>query len=350
MRCIKVLSLSLVLIISNLSKAQNNSERNYITYHNSNSHSDDFYFLPDMKNKTIEYSVEDVKKGKSKKFERSYNSAGRLIAFYAFKDGEKLALELSKYNEQNRLINKKVFKRNTIKHEVKVILEDETNLKSMIELKKGNEIARKNWQYNEDGCTLASTWHKRGKLKRQWTYEYYYKCDRKKSTLMNGKGKIINEWTYDCNSEGEILEKKKDITQVCKWEEVDETLIKHVRQTIDDKGRASKNVYTHRRSDTALISVLNYDENDKLQSEFLYDPENKGRVNSYKFFNSKGKCFWSQGFDYEGGKLVKVSKKFGNRYIQVNYIYNEEDQLAKIEFHKDSEGNIYKNTIITKVN
>ncbi len=329
-------------------KAQRIPQYNYameVRYFNSKDYHE-LNFVPSMNGKKITYEVINEKKSSSKRFERSYNDQGRLLAYYKLNEEGKMPLLINQYTQDGYFKSKKRFKKGKLITEMNYEYDENDQLIDLYESKKGKEFSKKHWELNEDDCVISSTWHKRGKLRRIWTYEYYNKCDRKKSVLMNADKKILKEWNYDCKSEGEIVTPKKDVTQICKWEEADSTTIKYVSQTIDDKGRARKTVFSHRKLDTALVSIVYYDHKDRLSTESNFDPDYKNRRLSNKSYNTKGEVIWSSENIYEDDFLVKKIRKSGKWYRSIDYKYNLNQELATLDFHKKEEGNVYKKIVI----
>lgn len=341
--------LSVILLFPfDIVEAQNNSQYNYAIEVNYSNYIDyhGFRYVPSMKGKKINYEVVHQKQNKIEKFERTYNKEGQLLEYFRIEGDNKVPILRNEFTAKGRYSNRKKYKKGVLHKQTSYSYNEDDQLTEMYESQKGKEISRKYWNHNDDKCIESSTWYKKGKLKRKWAYEYYSECDRKKSTLFKANGKVVNEWNYDCKSEGEIVEPKKDVTQVCKWEEADSTTIKYISQTIDEKGRARKTVYIHRRSDTALVSKTEYDHKDRLESEIFFDPNYEHRWISDKTYNSKGEVIWSNEFIYNDDLLIKEIRKSGKWFRSIEYNYNQNNEMAGIDFHKKSEGNIYRKIAI----
>ena len=349
MRCIKLLSLSFILVISILSKAQKNSEYNYISFSYNKKNTDDKPFVNSMKGKTVLYEVINTKKNKREKFQKTFNERGYLSEFYQLQNDEKTPLQLSTFNDSGLIVNNKVYNKNGLKEEVVINRMNYKAINELIKLKKGKEKSRKVFHYraSEPDCDSVSYWYKKGKLKRKWIHEYYDKCERKKTLLQNSDGKTLKEWSYDCKSEGELVEHKKNVTQVCKWEEVDDKYIMYIRQSIKDNGKTVKGVFKHRRSDTAIVSITYYDSKNRKESYTLYDPDIKYRRIKSEFYKNNGEVSWSEEFTYESNVLKSSVEKSGRWFNKVDYQYDSLGLLKKLTFHIKKEGNIYRETILS---
>jgi hypothetical protein len=271
------------------------------------------------------------KKGKKFKYEKQYASGNRLLKFFEYRKGEKLIKLENEYDSIEKVTSSKIYK----KGEFKYVLNYKRNLDLKItELSKvlaNGEYKYKNtWAYNSDGClTDHSRFKKENKLNRKSVTEYFSACDKSKTTLYNGKGKIKKIWTYDCKKEGEELIKKKDVNQVCKWEEtVGEFLIK-VYQTFNEKGKIYKNVSKYTKVDTLIVERKVYNEDGIITYFSSFDKAYERPILS-QWYSKKGKLKWSNEFRYENKKVISRIKSFkGKVKTSSKYEYNSEEFLTK---------------------
>jgi len=328
--------------------AQRNTEHNYIIFNYSGQNTDDKPYVASMKGKTVDYEIIKTKNSKRSKYVKTFNEDGRMSSFYEYVEGNKRPLQLTTFNDSGFVVNNKVYNKKGLKSEVKISRKNYKKINEIVKIKKGKEYSKKIYHSKDSDCDTASYWYKNGKLKRQWAYEYYKACERKRSVLMDADGKVLKEWNYDCKSEGEIVNVKKNSTKVCNWEEVDDKHIMYITQSINDKGKATKTIFMHRRSDTNLVNIKYYDHLDRLSSYIQYDPDAKYRILKSEHYKNNGKPYWIEKYNYRENKLQSITERSGGKWFnKVDYEYNEKEELSKLVFHKKQEGNIYRETLLT---
>lgn len=202
----------------------------------------------------------------------------------------------------------------------------------MIEKKNGKDkiLSKNTWKYNNAGCVTESIrFKKQGvKIKKRWEYEYIDSCTKTKSILYNGKGKIINEWTFNCDTEGEKLEKKENQTQVCRWQKNDDSILIKTYQYFDEKGKVIKIVNKFSLSDTLILEHILYNNKDELENKRTYDKDWKKPLTMTSYRN--GKVRHETQYEYSRGMVSSVKhfdKKKKTGYTL--YKYNDEKLMTE---------------------
>jgi hypothetical protein len=333
---LKVLLIYSLLFVGN-TFAQRNSEQNYSPYYQE-------YLAENSPVKheiihpvsTIHYTVRNERKKQETKYTKHYNAEGSLLRYekiigpddhqpilaleYA-EDG--LTIEKSTYYFKGKLKSSTTYKRDIAGHLISLIT---TNKKEVITNK--NE-----WFYNADSCLMKSiNYTKRGeKINLTWEYEYFSPCQKSKSKLYKGNGKLLKEWTFDCKEEGEILTKQKKTNQVCKWEEVDANFLSYVTQTFNEKGETVKNVTKVNKRDSSLVEIKSFNKDDKLVYHATYlNDRNKPMLT--KSMKPNGKLYYENKYEYEHGKTVLHEMKYKDRlYFRSVYTYDKNNNLTELK-------------------
>lgn len=223
---------------------------------------------------------------------------------------------------------------NKLQHEKTNTFDSENRLIESVMKNKKGQISQKNtWTFAVGKCPISSQrFVKKGKkLTRTWEYSYYSACDKSKTVLKNAKGKVLKTWTYDCKKEGEQLIKKKDETQICRWDESDGKFLTKVEQGFDEKGRIRKTVSKYNLIDTTIVEHTRYDKNDRLLSKSTYLGSYKKQT-SYESFNKKGKRQFGQFFEYKGETKVKEVYYTKQKISRTtNYEINEKGLITRKE-------------------
>lgn len=329
----------LTMISINLCAQKGEYNFNYMFY--TNFESDLAYRVPgsSIKDKTVNIQISKPGKKKIKEHKKEYDKNGKMTRFWRISDGKEELLTLNKFDNNSELLSHKSYKNGKLKRGSELERNAKGKLIKLERFGKENQLrTTKVWNYNEEGCLMGSTYENaKGKLKRKWDYEYYEECKKKKSTLSNGKGKILKVWTYECKQEGEILQKKKDVTQYCEWEEADQEYLMTITQSLDEKGRIYKRISKYRAKDTALVSIKRYNKDDELIYDQQFD------FSAFKPLSStgykKGKERHKTVFTYNSNNLASYtySRKGKTRY-KAEYSYDAEDQLTAMQsFNKKGE-------------
>ena len=304
-------------------------------------------YKPEVGTKSVIFEDNRFKKKKVYKFIKEYNDKGKLKAYYEVKDDKKQALFLLERDTIKRTELIKSFHHKKGHQTTELYSEygerGEFTLRIM-KNKKGKVDDKRTWTYNDNGNILSSKYFKNGsdKVIYEWNYEWYDKNQKSKSILKNGKGKILQIWTYDCKQEGEQLEKKRDVKQVCKWDEVDEKYLTEVSETFDERGRTTRYVSKFNISDTSIAQTIQYDHKNRVKrlSEFhgdydkptLYIVYHKGKE-KYKniyTYNEQG-----QEIEYVSYWKGKMTRKSVSTYDENNMLVNMKKYSKKDQLERD---------------
>jgi len=294
----------------------------------------------EVKDATVDITTTKLKNGKQRFARKKYDKHGNLVEYANIKDGKAILNLKNEFNEDNKLINCKGYTRKgSIKHEVDIKRNNLGKYETVQEFGRNNKLKwTKEWIYTVNDC-IEKSLHKngKGKLKNTWLYEYYAKCDKKKSVLLKGNGKIKKVWTYDCKQEGEELIKKKDVTQICKWEETDDEYLIKTTQSLDGRGKIYSMVYKYRAIDTAVVNYKKLDGNKELVYEYFYDFDYEKPL-GYTYYK-KGKAKWGNKYTYLNNKIVSFQfLRKGEVSSEIKYKYNSENVLTDMKtFKKDGE-------------
>jgi hypothetical protein len=178
--------------------------------------------------------------------------------------------------------------------------------------RKGKEIRKNSYIYNNDTLITEESKFKRGKFfarilnkydstrtiesfyykkdqdqpKRRWVYEYYPDHSKKSSTLYDEKGKIKYVWNYECKPEGELAKKHKDTTAICRTEETDKDGNKTVTlRKFNAKGKPYKEVSVYNK-DNKMIEMRYYNSKDIIYYRYVQNPDHL--ITAWYNYNRKG--------------------------------------------------------------
>lgn len=332
--------LILLLICSNCIYAQ--SEYNYNNEYFHNYYNNLVYNIPPVKDKTVEIKMMKVRNGKTNLFTKQYDSEGKLLSYYNLKDGVSIPVELNTYEVNGKLISQKRYREGKLKYELAYQRDEQGRKTSYEKLKKNGKLkTASSWVYQsaDKSCFQSSTLYKKDgeTIKKLWNYDYYSACEKKQSTLSNGKGKVLKIWSYDCKHEGEELTRKKNESQICKWEETDGKYLIKVTQSFDEKGRVYKSISTYTIADSVLVNYKKYNAKNELSYETNYVPETKAILNSISY--KKGKEKYKTSYTYKGEQLINyASLKKGKKIYSIEYLYNADEMLVGYKaYSKDDE-------------
>ena len=158
---------------------------------------------------------------------------------------------------------------------------------------------------------------------------------------MNGSGKVLKIWSYDCKEEGQQLAKKKNESQICKWEETDKDFLIKVTETFNKKGEVVKNVSKYTLSDTAIVEWTTYDSDGNIQNHQTFDKDYN--VPLLQEYYQKGKIYSKREYIYQENKLVTIKYlKKGVFMNETRYQY-EKDRL--VETHSINKKNEVSKTV-----
>ncbi len=267
--------------------------------------------------------------------QKNYDENG-FVTFYEVNNraGELKQKSEAQYNAKGNVTLYRRYSEKGIQREKINAYDDQLRItETVIKNGKGKISQRSTWVYGTGQCATASTLYKKGgqKINKIWNYYHYKDCDPSKTTITNSKGKIIKTWTYDCKKEGEQLTKKKDETQVCKWEESDGKYLTRVFQNFDEKGRVTKTVQKYTIADTLILSLITYNGEDKIQYKITYD-QSFDRQTSYVSYDKTGKEKYRNESLFSNHKMQsRVILSKGKKISETFYSYNDKGWLVKIE-------------------
>lgn len=345
--------LTIIALLLSIAVVAQKTEVNFISDYSFNAANFQPVFLSHL-NMKIKSDVDQQhfvitnRKGNKTEYYKEFNENGQLLKYYK-KDAKKSTVAIAEFEYEDA--NGKTatyYKKGKMKYRIDQNWENGRLIENKQTNEKGVVLKKTTWQYNSDGCLVSTArFKKHDVLKNKWEYEYYDKCDRSRSKIYNGKGKLISVWTYDCNQEGEKLTTKADTVQVCQWSEISADYIVKVQQTFDEKGKIVKHVSKYSASDTTILESATYDQNENLLYRSVYDKNNhkilkmehfkKGEKSAsfeYTYENNmlasygyihKNKLRWRCEYDFSGDKLTE-QRTYGKKNKWVSTI--------KIEYGK----------------
>lgn len=307
------------------------------------------YFKPEKAVKAIRYSITNAK-GKISVYEKGFNAQGKPISCFKIgKDGEEIPVYKAKYNAAGKITD---FIRYTKKGEIKSTQTKKWNDKGHITSlettnKKGKIINKILWEYDvETECLLEAVQFKKGGQQANTTlkYEYYSPCQKSRTTQYNKHGKVKREWTYDCKEEGELLEKRKNETQICTWEETTDGFLLKVYQSFDDRGRLRKTVSKYNASDSSIVAVTTYNDSETILNQTTYQ---NGMAYPLVFISyHNGQERYRQVHEYENKQKISSTSYYKEKkFVQTTYSYYDNDLLKEINSY-DKKGELVRRTAL----
>lgn len=253
-------------------------------------------------------------------YKNEYNQLGNEVKSIYFNNGREKKRVVSSYLNDSLLVSKSIYKKGVLKslHQYKrnennlVYLETFHNHKK--ELTK--EIKR---TFNAFNKVEKLETYKKGKLNSYITYQYNQEGGLLSYVKYDKNNKIIRVSNFECSPVGEYSKKVKQYA-VCKYDaNIDGFLFKTEEQK-NEKGLLRKTVYKYRSSDTALVNISVYNNENQKTFHIDYLPEIKDVVNIEKYNNGKLKV--SKHYKYVNGlrsELVIKNKK--NQTSRFEYAY-----------------------------
>jgi hypothetical protein len=271
---------------------------------------------------------------------KKFDEKGRVIdmSYNNKKDELQKGITMA-YDQNGRKSEIQLFRKNRLRTKTSFSYSDIGKYSEVLVTNRNGNIAWKStWSYNTDGCETESNLYKKGgKLRNQWKYEYYDKCKLSKSTLYNGKGKIKNSWTYDCKQEGEKLEKRKNETQVCHWEQSSVDYIIKVTQTFNEKGKVIKYTNKFTTKDTLPVEHCKYDAKNRLVTKSTYN-KNWDLETSHSRYKKNGKQLWEVTCEYLNDSLIisETTSHKGKIDGRTEYLYNNENMIMQKKVYRNN--------------
>lgn len=285
------------------------------------------YIPQDSVAQKIEFEIQ--RKKKTEKLYKTFDANGHLLDYVTLdKNNVERPWVRLRYDNKGNLIETYVYKRKKLKYKrVASFNENNKPVEEITTNKKGNISNRKTWYYRNGLCQDSSFYYKGTNTvpHYMWVYKYYNDCSKEKSLLYK-KGKLKNTWSFDCKQEGEKLEKKKNTTQVCRWEKTSADTITKVEQLFNEKGKMEKHVFKYTAADTLPLAWLVYNEREELKRRTLYD-KSFDRHLKYEFYR-KGKAWITREYTYSNNLLIKEII-FDKNKITETFLY-EYDNKGKV--------------------
>ena len=291
----------------------------------------------------INFTVQK-KNGKIEKFQKKYNSDGRLLEYSTFnKENEKVPVVKYQYDANNWVVSAQSYKHGKLHSEIsKTRLDKDKPLEVIKKNGKHKIIYKKTWEYNEDQCvTKSEQYKKKGKLYRVWEYEYFSACEKSRSVLKNGKCKVLSTWNYECKDEGDKSVPQKHELQVCKYEESTKGYLIKVLERTNSKGKVYRTIQKFTLTDTLIVESKSLDSEGRLTRFATYDHDFKKVLINKNF--RKGKLrYWNE-YTYENGNVVSHTSHFKNnvRYTY-KYQYQDNKMVERTQINK-------KNKLVKKI-
>lgn len=276
---------------------------------------------------------------KTSSFKNTYDDSGLVLTSNMLIDGNFQLTMKNEYNTDGKLVFQELYKKNGKLQSTTKIKRNDDNEYLEYTFLKGNDNLQyvKTWTYNEEGKIKESK-HFKGKnkkLKKKWVYEYYEDGQRKTSRLFNGKGKLKQVWTYECKEEGEELSPKKDVKQICKYEESDGNFLLKVTESLNEKGKRYKSVHKYNSADTSLVKAKYYNDKNELYSMGTYDGSVRKPLSFISYRNEEALYKWI--YKYENDRLVYRSTTFKNKTTKTEYEYIDNNLIALKSYNKNGE-------------
>lgn len=301
-------------------------------------------YVPPKDINQIKYSVFKKEGGQSKDYLKRFDGLGHLLGYSKFNNkSEEVKENEFEYNAIGQVSKSIRYRRGKI-HSV-FEYEAMVNGKPLRRLHKTGKGATKRlntWTYNSDTCLISSELRKgnRSQLYRKWVHTYYSGCVRKRSIVENGKGKVLESWSYECKAEGEKLSPNKNETQVCKWESVSQEYLIKIYQSFDEKGRIRKTVSKFTINDTLPLGQDEYNERDELLRHFECDKDYNKPIQSVNYKNGKERYRYN--YQYENGLLVSWDFYFKKKpRARIELSYNDKNQMIQYK-SVDGKGRLKK--------
>tara|TARA_R110002050_G_scaffold176775_1_gene309778 strand:+ start:42269 stop:43303 length:1035 start_codon:yes stop_codon:yes gene_type:complete len=295
-------------------------------------------YTPDKGMETIIFTKTD-KNGKIKKYKKTYDKEGNLTSYLQLSKEDKWIPQVEyEYDEDNLITKSRSYKKGKLKNTVeKTRLEKRKPLTVKKTNAKGEVLILDTWKYNANKCVEKSVRYKKNeKLYRTWEYEYRGDCEKSKSILKNKSGKIVKTWSYDCKEEGVQLEKKKNETQVCKWDETTKDYLIKVYQSFDEKGKVYKTVTKYTVMDTLILETATYDNEGELKNKSTYDKDFKKPLTRGYYVHGKERSMYV--YSYENGNLVNQTySRNGKLRNTATFTYKDNRLVERKSFNKKNE-------------
>jgi hypothetical protein len=225
--------------------------------------------------------------------------------------------------------------------------------KTMLENKENGQYSRLVYVVNSKGDTASKRilgpmdtvsftskdyYYKKGKLVYTWHNEFYPNKSKKRTALLNKKGKEKFVWDYQCKDEGVEIKKHKDTSTVCISKEYGkDSVLTEVHHTIYENGEIGKTIYKYNKKHQMMLYKLTSGPDDKLvyNNEYEYGSDYTTVISKHTRHFVKGKLSSEnmRQFDDNGDEVKNVSRSYKKGKLtsehSVNYRYDAMGRPAK---------------------
>ena len=318
----KKLILSVLLLASTCSYAQKESNWDWDWDFNQSTYTPILYTPKEHVNE-INFTVQK-KNGKFENYQKTFNPDGKLLTLSTYdKNDNKIPVVEYKYDANNWVTSSKSYKKGKLKKQVFITRLNKRKPLEIIKKDAKNQIIyKKKWEYDSDQCvTRSEQYKKQNKLYRVWEYDYFSPCDKSKSTLKNGKSKVLHTWNYDCKKEGEKTVQKNEL-QVCKYEETSKEYLTKVKEKTNSKGEVFRTIQKFTIKDTLLLESKSLDAEGRLTHLTTFDKDVTKPLVSKNY--RKGKLRYGYEYTYVDGNVTSKKLYFKGE-IRYTYTYQYKD-------------------------
>lgn len=263
-----------------------------------------------------------------------YTSTGNLQAFYKVTPSGDQPIAKLEYDVYGHRSNFQRYKKGKLKATNHYISDPKGRPVFQQKTSANNKnLLKMEWVYNADSClSEVRSYNKKGtQVNHKAVYEYYDKNKLLRVVTYNRKGKIKKAWDYACNSEGEQLEKKKNTTQICRWENKNDSTIIKVYQTFTEKGKIARYVTTFTVQDTLPLEEKVYNEKNELVGKTTYNKSFKYIL--IKEYYNKNTLFAKSAYEYRDTLILSETFFWkGKLDRKITYAYNEKNLAIEIKY------------------
>ena len=157
---------------------------------------------------------------------------------------------------------------------------------------------------------------------------------RVSKTVFLVDGKLKQQWNYECNEKGKIVDTKIETTNsqcLFEQENLDGSYSIFTRSIINGKVKLTESLYS---ADSVYLGYRSYEKDSVLTQSYLIN----GNLEESKIYSRKGKVLFHQErvFDTFGNQLAHYEfDKKGNRRIISTCVYNAKNLLTEVTFTKN---------------
>jgi hypothetical protein len=310
-------------------------------------------YTPSQKVNKITFEEINLKNNKTTTYVKNYNSKGKVVSYLLINHkNDTLILGIQEYTADGKMKLGQKFKKHVLAVAAKANFDEKGRITEWIKTNGNKKVVSYNtWKWNQNGNITESVQYKRDttKIKSKWVYDYV--DNNKISTILyNGKGKVLKMWSYQCNQEGEKLEKKEKVTQICRWNKSDDKYLTQSWRSFDEKGKVQKNVLKYNIKDTSIVEHCMYNDHDSLIYRCTYNNSWDKPLIACSY-DKKGRKSYEQIHTYENDLITSYAyytprKAIMKTIMKVEYMYNNLGMLTEQRFF-NHKGKHYKTIKLT---